>query len=103
SKTIVFLGNKPGEIVEWPNEKLPEDWHPVWAVAKSGKDSWNVHFCGQLGITEDNSKQDFATPDKRNIKQWKEAVWYRRKRTNAPKIKTIKDMWIKCQEFAEHV
>jgi hypothetical protein len=103
SKTIVFLGDKPGEIVEWPNEELPEDWHPVWAVAKYGKDSWNVHFCGQLGIPEDNSKPDFATPDTRAIKRWKEAVWYRRKRTNAPKIKTIKDMWIKCQEVAKRV
>ena len=103
SKTIVFLGNKPGEIVEWPNEELPEYWHPVWAVAKSGKDKWNVHFCGQLGITEDNSKQDFSTPNKKAIKRWKEAVWYRRKRTNAPKIKAIKDMWTKCLEVAEHV
>jgi len=103
SKTIVFLGDKPGEIVEWPNEDLPKYWHPVWAVAKSGKDKWNVHFCGQHGITEDNSKQDFATPDTRTIKRWREVVWNRRKRTNSPKIKAIKDMWIKCQEVAEHV
>ena len=103
SKTIVFLGNKPGEIVEWPNEKLPEGWDPVWAVAKSGKDGWSVHFCGQHGITEDNPKQDFTTPDTRAIKRWKEAVWYRRKKTKAPQIKVIKDKWIKYQEAAKRV
>jgi hypothetical protein len=105
SNRIVFLGSRPGEIADWPKEAHPEEWKPVWALAKSGKDKWIVNFCGQpnhISVIPDPSR---AKGDIKTVKRWKAAIWVKRKRTKIsplllPKIQTL---WAKYMEVAEHV
>jgi hypothetical protein len=105
SNRIVFLGSRPGEIADWPKEDLPEEWKPVWALAKSGKDRWIINFCGQanhIGVIPDPRR---ANGDNKTIKRWKAVIWVKRKRTKIsplllPKIQTL---WGKYMEVAEHV
>ena len=104
SHRIVFLGFRPGEIADWPKENLPQDWRPVWALAKSGKDKWTVNFCGQPNNIDDISDQNCAKGNIKAIKRWGEAIWVWRKRTKIsplllPKIQTL---WKKYKEVAEH-
>ena len=105
SNRIVFLGSRPGEIADWPKEDLPEEWKPVWALAKSGKDRWIINFCGHanhIGVIPDPRR---AKGDIKAIKRWKAVIWVKRKRTKIsplllPKIQTL---WGKYMEVAEHV
>ncbi|RZN33525.1 MAG: hypothetical protein EFT35_10605 [Methanophagales archaeon ANME-1-THS] len=102
SHRIIFLGSRPGEIVDWPTEVLPEDWKPVWGVVKSGKDRWVVHFCGQSEPTEIAPDPNHALLDVRAVKRWKEAMWVKRKRTKAHLLSEIRTLWEKYKEVAKH-
>jgi hypothetical protein len=103
SKRIVFLGSMPGEIVDWPGEALPEEWKPVWAVAKSGKDNWGVHFCGQTGRTEIAPDPNRARGDIQAVKQWKKAIWVKRKKTNVQLLPKIRALWERYKGVAKNV
>jgi len=103
SDRIDFIGERPGQIIEWPHELLPSEWHPVWALANKGRKKWEVHFCG----TEENIEidKDLGEPikDKRNLKRWKKAVWNRRKVTKQPKLSQLKIIWGKYIKAAYNV
>jgi hypothetical protein len=103
SRRIVFLGSRPGEIADWPDEDLPEEWQPVWAVAKSGKDNWTVHFCGYPGGAEIAPDPNHALSDRQAVKRWKEAIWVRRKKTEYPVLPKIRAIWTKYREVAKRV
>jgi hypothetical protein len=103
SRRIVFLGSRPGEIADWPDEDLPEEWQPVWAVAKSGKDNWTVHFCGHPGGAEIAPDPNHALSDRQAVKRWKEAIWVRRKKTEYPVLPKIRAIWTKYREVAKRV
>jgi hypothetical protein len=103
SRRIVFLGSRPGEIVDWPDEDLPEEWQSVWAVAKSGKDNWTVHFCGHPGGAEIDPYPNHTLSDRQAVKRWKEAIWVRRKKTRDPALPKIRDIWKKYMEVAKRV
>jgi hypothetical protein len=103
SNRIRFLGSRPGEIVDWPDDDLPEEWQPVWAVAKSGKDNWTVHFCGHLGGTEIAPDPNHALSDRQAVKRWKEAIWVRRKKTKYPALPKVRDIWKNYREVAKRV
>lgn len=105
SKRIIFLSSRPGEIADWPKENLPEDWKPIWAIAKSGKDDWIVNFCGQTSHIDIIPDPNRAKEDIKAVKRWKEAIWVWRKRAKIspllfPKIRTL---WEKYKEVAKHV
>ena len=103
SRRIVFLGSRPGEIVDWPDEDLPDEWQPIWAVAKSGKDNWTVHFCGQPEDAEITPDLNYVLDDTRAVKRWKEAIWVKRKKTEDPVLPKIHDLWAKYGEVAKRV
>ena len=103
SRRIMFLGSRPGEIVDWHDENLPEDWLPIWAVANSGKDKWAVHFCGQPEGAEIAPDPHHVLDDTRAVKRWKETIWVRRKKTKGPALPKIRDMWAKYREVAKRV
>lgn len=102
SRRITFLGSRPGEIADWPSEDLPEDWQPVWAVAKFGK-GWTVHFCGQPKDVETAPDPNHALSDRQAVKRWKEAIWVRRKKTKYPALPKVQDIWKKYMEVAKRV
>jgi len=81
SHRIVFLGSRPGEIADWPDEDLPEGWQPVWAVDKSEIDKWPVHFCGQPEDAGTIPNPNHAISNLRAVKRWKEVIWVKRKKT----------------------
>jgi len=81
SRRITFLGSRPGEIVDWPEEDLPDGWQPVWAVDKSEIDKWPVHFCGQPEDAGTILNPNHAISNLRAVKRWKEVIWVKRKKT----------------------
>jgi len=104
SRRIVFLGSRPGEIADWPDEDLPEEWQPVWAVAKSsGKDNWTAHFCGHPGGAEVAPDPNHALSDRQAVKRWKEAIWVRRKKTKYPTLPKVRDIWKNYMGVAKRV
>lgn len=94
SKSIVFLGPEPGMVVRWPNENLPEDWEPVWALAKAGRDLWYVNYCGHVEEEALPSVPQNLPQDQRNIKAWKKVVWVNRKRNQPPIVPHFRQMWL---------
>lgn len=107
SKRIIFIGARPGQIVDWPEENLPSDWNPVWAISKfprSGKEKWKVHFCGHWNQDRKNANFYPGTPlaEHRHVKRWKEAIWVKRNRIEEPNLKVLRQLWVKYKEVAGH-
>jgi len=108
SRRITFLGSRPGEIVDWPDEDLPEEWQPVWAVDKSGTDKWPVHFCGQPEDAGTIPNPNHAISNPHAVKRWKEVIWVKRKKTEYqktgyPALPKVRDIWKKYMEVAKRV
>lgn len=95
-----LLGRKPGQIIPWPVESWKGRWRPVWAVLKKGRK-------GRAVFVGDNP--DEAVPEhvldgsQREIRKWKEVVWYWRKRIAPPSLRSLKALWTKYQEVARRV
>ena len=108
SRRITFLGSRPGEIVDWPDEDLPDEWQPVWAVDKSETDKWPVHFCGQPEDAGTIPNPNHAISNLHAVKRWREAIWVKRKKTKYqktgyPTLPKIRDIWNKYREVAKRV
>jgi hypothetical protein len=108
SRRITFLGSRPGEIVDWPDEDLPDEWQPVWAVDKSETDKWPVHFCGQPEDAGTIPNPNHAISNLHAVKRWREAIWVKRKKTEYqktgyPALPKIRDIWNKYREVAKRV
>lgn len=102
SHRIVFLGVVPGQFVNWPDEELPTDWNPVWAMAKFGQ-KWEVNFCG---TTEDLRKIPSTkekVSDKKKIKKWREQIWVMRKKVTDPTLPLLRGLWTKYKGVAKNV
>ncbi len=101
SNHIFFVGERPGQISEWPVEPPPEEWHPVWAIAKTGRKDWKVHFCGK----PEHTSHGPGTPldDRVSRKRWKEALWVRRKVIEPPELGQLKSIWKKYLEASRNV
>ncbi len=102
SHRILLVGSRPGEVADWPREGLPVGWRPVWALAKKGKDQWEVHYCGPKGLEPPLGKSG-PERTKREIKRWKESVWVNRKRNRKPTIKQLTRLWQEFEEVARGV
>lgn len=103
SKRIVFIGERPGEISEWPRENLPSEWQPVWAIAKKGRKNWKAYFCGN----PENLRPDFTSiepaPGDADLKRWKEAIWRNRKVIKVRGFKPVLQAWRSYLEAARNV
>lgn len=103
SSRIIFLGSKPGEVVDWPGESLEVEWQPVWALAKVGRDKWAVHFCGdELHLSSAHMPGE-PISDIRAVREWAKNIWIKRKRTDLPKVKILKGVWSRYMEVAKNV
>lgn len=103
SHRILFIGERPGEISDWPSESLPSEWDPVWALAKKSRKKWEAYFCGH----PDKARKEYfpgePVSDKAKVKKWKEAIWIRRKVIKKPGLEQILRLWMKYLETAKNV
>ena len=100
---IVFLGEKPGQVVDWPHEGVPSSWNPVWAIACRSRKQWDVFFCGTTEQLETGYSPDKPVGDRSCVKRWKEALWVRRKITVPPEIKNVRRVWEEYVRAARNV
>ncbi|MBD1937660.1 hypothetical protein [Microcoleus sp. FACHB-68] len=98
---IVFVGKETGQIVTCPDEALPIDWYPVWAIAK-GRLLNKAMFCGSS--LKESEPHRSTCNDKRKLQQWKEILWDSSGRTLPPmEDNRLKDLWKKFQKEAKRV
>lgn len=102
SSRIIFIGSRPGEITDWPEEGVPNEWHPVWAIARIGTKNWMVHFCGTSEHLDDGHKPGISLSDKRDVKRWKEAIWFNRKINQPPSLPKLLRIWKKYLGAAQN-
>ena len=96
-----LIGQRPGEIVEWPSESFPETWLPVWVINKHGRKKWEVLFVGQTLGSGPCLEPVATTPRKK--RDWKHAVWHLRKRIAPPALSSERALWRHLQEAAHDV
>lgn len=103
SDRIIFLGEIPGEIADWPREPIPSSWHPVWAVVKKARKQWDVYFCGKPEHLKRDCTNSKPVGKRSRIKRWKEALWIRRKRVVPPQIRNVRLIWENYMRIARNV
>jgi hypothetical protein len=101
SNHIVFIGERPGEIAEWPVEPLPEAWHPVWAIVNKGRKSWKAYFTGKK--EQEERGPGLPLEERTHRKKWKEALWLKRKVIEPPDLGQLKLVWKKYLETSQYV
>jgi hypothetical protein len=94
----IFVGRVPGQIVSLGAGEYPEDWDAVWAIQMEGRRG-SVVFCGK-NINDSRPHANQKHP-RRSIQDWKEALWYRRKRIQPPSQTTLKKLWAEYQLEAQ--
>jgi len=98
---VYFIGRNPGEIVECPNEDMPDDWKPVWAVSMKKKGKGNAVYCGADPSSEQPTQTRCA--DHRRSRLWQKVLWYKRKQISFPSHPALRDLWKKYKEVAHYV
>ena len=96
-----LVGRNPGEVVAWPSDPFPGDWIPQWAIRRLSRKRWEaVYIAGVLGST---ASQPLSQPTARKVRDWKQALWYRRKRTVPPRLPVERELWDEIQRVARNV
>jgi hypothetical protein len=99
SQRCIYFVGAPGQICEWPAEKMPS-WNPEWALEKTGRKEWTVTYCRK---SLDNVSSDPSSTDRQLVRKWKELVWFNRKKNKLPGIPLVKKRWLKYVEVAQNV
>ncbi len=97
-RCIYFVG-APGQMCEWPIQRMPS-WMPEWALEKIGRKEWIVTYCRKSLEEPSNTSGNL---DLRQVKKWKELVWFNRKKYKLPLIPLVKKRWLEYVESAQHV
>lgn len=84
---IIFLGNLPGQFCDWPKDKLPMDWDPVWAIIKIKRDKYQAYFVGS-SYKHPDIKGGSRT---HNWKKWKKIFLNRE--VVPPELSSMKYLW----------
>ena len=103
SDRIIFLGGVPGQIVDWPVENVSSDWKPFWAIAKTGRNYWRAYYCGNSISNSNCAPAGSSGISKKDVKRWKEAIYFRRKVTAFPELVILRELWNSYQECAKNV
>ncbi len=96
-----LIGNKPGQIAEWPEEPFPNDWIPTWVIKKKGRKFSAVYTGKFLSATLTADHPGMPTP--KAVRNWKNIIWYRRRRFTLPRDPRERTLWIQLRELACHV
>jgi hypothetical protein len=97
---IFYVGKEPGQIAICPAESLPTDWEPVWAISK-GRHRGQAMFCG-TNLAESQPLMS-KCKNRRKMREWKEILWYDRKKISPPDRSNLKVLWQQFQKEAERV
>ena len=102
SERIILVGACPGQIADWPKDSLPVQWHPIWAIAKKGR-NWEVNFCGHTDQLDADHCKNSGPANNNDKKKWKEALWINRKITAPPSFLKLRRIWGEHLKVAENV
>ena len=96
-----LVGPVPGQVVEWPQGDLPATWRPVWAINMQKRRKGNVVFL------RENLDDAFPSPGvagtAREVRMWKELIWFWRRRITPPGLPTLNELWEQFREVARNV
>jgi len=101
SSKVYLIGATPGQVLEWPNEGLPEDWQAVWAVPKGGQ----ARYCWPGNSPPDPQPvPDLNRPGGllyplSKINSWKQVLYHWRRRTKSPEHHAR--LWRQYQNHAQ--
>lgn len=97
---IFYVGKEPGQIAICPAESLPTDWEPVWAISK-GRHRGQAMFCG-TNLAESQPLIS-KCKNRKKMREWKEILWYDRRKISPPDRSNLKVLWKQFQKEAERV
>ena len=97
---VYLLGRIPGQISVWPAEPAEQEWRPIWAIQFLQKKRGHAIFLGGGADELLPLPQFWAEPDRKRLRQWKETLWYRRKRIVVPQQPSLRALWLQYQEAA---
>lgn len=98
---VYFIGRNPGEIAECPDETIPDDWRPVWAVPMKKGGAGTAVYCGANPANETAGKT--GSRDQKRRRLWKEVLFHKRKLIGFPSHPALRALWRQYREAAEHV
>jgi hypothetical protein len=100
-RRILFVGKEPGQVTNWPEEPLPTDWSPVWAIA-IGRLFDRAMFCGTS--LKESEPTLSRCRDRKKLHQWKEIFWNNRNRILPPiDSNRLQALWKRFQKEARLV
>ena len=100
-RRILFVGKEPGQVTHWPEEPLPTDWSPVWAIA-IGRLFDRAMFCGTS--LKESEPTLSRCRDRKKLHQWKQIFWDNRNRTLPPiDSNRLQALWKRFQKEARLV
>lgn len=94
----IFIGRVPGQIISLGAGEHPGDWNPVWAIQMEGRRG-SVVFCGT--DLKDSHPESNQNQPRRLLQDWKQALWYCRKRIEPPRHRALKKLWAEYQLEAQ--
>lgn len=100
-RRVYFVGRNPGEIVECPNETIPDDWLPVWAILTQRRGKGTAVYCGIDPTTEEPGTT--VCSDRKRRRLWRVVLWTKRKRITEPSYPKLLALWRKYKEVAHYV
>jgi hypothetical protein len=103
SKRIIFIGERPGQITDWPQEPIAHEWLPVWAIALKHRTKWKVYFCGSENQAKENHRPGIPLENIKFLKKWHEVIWVNRKINAIPDLGQIKLIWKNYMDAAKRV
>ena len=101
SGKIYWIGNIPGQIIQWPYESEPL-WTALWAIRfKTHKKAIAYYLGNSEQSLINNTKDKFS---KEKIQNWKRTIWYKRRRIklHPQSKKSEKQKWKNFLEGIKH-
>ena len=96
-----LAGRNPGEVVGWPSGPFPNDWTPSWIINKRARRKWEAIYVGDtIGAPSTDNR---FSPTVRQVKNWKKAIWYLRKKIILPESLAERALWREIQRIAANV
>lgn len=97
---VFLIGRKPGQIATWIEGRGGLEWKPAWVISKRGRNGRAI-FIGEK--PHDFLPETRADGTIRDIRKWKDIVWYSRKRIKPPGTPSLRSLWKMYQGVARDV